>query len=83
MTSKIPSSLTGSQGQVLMPTGAKALEAFVSLILLPSAYLSTGADSALEQEEEDVALACWEPTFWFVRQEVQRGQNQRTGRDVL
>ena len=83
MTSKIPSSLTGSQGQVLMPSGAKALEASVSLILLPSAYLSTGADSVLDQEEEDVALACWEPTFWFMRQEIHRGQNQRTGQDVL
>ena len=42
MTSKIPFGSTGSQGQVLTPIGATALEAFASLILLPSAHLSTG-----------------------------------------
>lgn len=42
MTSKIPFGSTGSQGQVLTPTEANALEAFTSLILLSSAHLSTG-----------------------------------------
>ena len=89
MTSKIPSSSTGSQGQVLILTGANALEAFISLILQPSAHLSTGEwmrstkPSELNQVKEDMALVCWEPTFWFMRQEIHRGQNQKTGQDIL
>lgn len=66
-----------------MPIGSEALEASVSRVLLSSAHLSTGADSALDQGEEGMALACWEPTFWFMSQEIHRGQNQKAGQVIL
>jgi hypothetical protein len=47
-SSKISSALTAFQGQVLMPTRAKALEASVSKIPSPTAHLSIGADSELD-----------------------------------
>lgn len=52
-------------------------------ILLPSAHLSAGANSALDWGEEGVALACWEPTFWFRSQEIHREQNLRMENHVL
>ena len=90
MTSKIPSSSTGSQGQVLILTGANALEAFISLILQPSAHLSTGEwmrstkPSELNQVKEDNG-SCLLGTYLLVHEtrDTQRTEPEDRARHLM